>query len=109
MDLPAGVYELPDGQQLAFLEREGSYDRGATSFSARSCHCIYWRADCAVFGVHADHSCDGLSGVGCCGAVGVFVESRTAALYGRESAIVVCACDKFGVCEGAYFKDCGRT
>ena len=85
--MSAAVYELSDGEQLAVLEREGTHYRWASSLSAGCMDRDYRYADCFVFGVHADHYCDGVSGVGRGGAVGVFVEQRAAALDGCESLI----------------------
>jgi hypothetical protein len=85
--VPAVVHELFDGEQLAVLECEGDYSGGASSVPAGGGDCGDRCADCAVFGVHADYYCDGVSGVGCSGAAGVFVEQRAAAFDGCESAI----------------------
>ncbi len=85
--MSAAVYELSDGEQLAILECEGDYSRGASSVPTGGSDRGDWRIDCAVFGVHADHYCDGVSGVGRGSAAGVFVEQRAAALDGCESGI----------------------
>src|SRR6266404_3153710 len=85
--MSAAIYELSDGEQLAVLEREGTHYRWASSLSAGCMDRDYRYADCFVFGVHADHYCDGVSGVGRGGAAGVFVEQRAAALDGCESLI----------------------
>src|SRR3979411_886087 len=85
--MPAVVYELFDGEQLAVLECEGDYSGGASSVPTSGGDRGDWRTDCAVFGVHADHYRDGVSGVGRGGAAGVFVGQRAAALHGCESAV----------------------
>ena len=85
--MPAVVYELSDGEQLEVLECEGDYSGGASSVSTGGGDRGDRRVDCAVFGVHANHYRDGVSGVGCGGAAGVFVEQRAAALDGCELAL----------------------
>src|SRR5216683_629575 len=85
--MPAAVHEFSDGEQLAVLECEGDYPRSASSVPTGGGDCGGWCTDCFVFGVHADHHCDGVPGVGRGSAAGVFVEQGAAALHGCESGI----------------------
>jgi len=85
--VPAAVHQLPDGEQLAVLEREGDYGWCAASVPAVCADCGHWRIDCVVSPVHADHYRDGVPGVGCSGAAGVFLEQRATALEPCEPAV----------------------
>jgi CDP-diacylglycerol--serine O-phosphatidyltransferase len=71
--VPVAGDEFSDGEQLAFLECERDYCWWTSSVPTGCGDRVCGRVDRAVFGVHADHHCDGVSGFGRGGAAGVLV------------------------------------
>jgi CDP-diacylglycerol--serine O-phosphatidyltransferase len=74
------VHRLPDGEQLAILEREGDYFGGKTSVPGVRADCSAGSFDCVELGADVDGDCAGLSGFGRSGATGLFVESTVCVL-----------------------------
>ena len=76
------LYRLSDGQQLAFLEWQGDQPGQPSSVPACCCAGCHRCVGSALFRVHADRYCAGVSRVWRCGAAGVLVEQGTAASHG---------------------------
>src|ERR1700761_148716 len=87
--VPVVVYQLSNGEQLAFLEREGDYGWSTTSLQAVCGYSGGRRVDCALSPIHADHYCDGVFGVWRGRSAGVFVGQRATAFQWRDSVMQV--------------------